>query len=85
MISSAPEVDIYLNNALAAPSLAFGEATGYIALPTGSYDLARAWNVDRPRHWHHGSRRRWSPDRADRRECGRTRRPDHRRRGQRGE
>lgn len=40
VIPGAPEVDIYLNNALAAPSLAFGEATGYIALPTGTYDLA---------------------------------------------
>ncbi|MCC6801331.1 MAG: DUF4397 domain-containing protein [Anaerolineae bacterium] len=40
VVPGAPEVDIYLNNVLTAPSLGFGEATGYIALPTGSYEVA---------------------------------------------
>lgn len=40
VIPGAPELDIYLNNVLAIPSLGFGESSGYIALPTGTYEVA---------------------------------------------
>jgi hypothetical protein len=35
----APAVDILVNGAVAIPSLAFREATDYVALPEGSYDI----------------------------------------------
>jgi SH3-like domain-containing protein len=36
-VASAPAVDIYLNEVLVAPSLAFGGDTSFIALPAGDY------------------------------------------------
>ncbi len=39
-VAGAPSVDAYLNNTLVAPALDFGDATGFIALPTGSYALS---------------------------------------------
>jgi uncharacterized protein YraI len=39
-VPGAAAVDVYLNNTLVAPALAFGTATDYIALPAGSYTLA---------------------------------------------
>ncbi len=35
-----PAVDVYANDTLIVPSLAFGTATGHIALPAGAYTLA---------------------------------------------
>lgn len=34
------EVDVYVNDALVAPALGYGEATGYMALPVGDHTLA---------------------------------------------
>ncbi|NWG15962.1 MAG: DUF4397 domain-containing protein [Chloroflexi bacterium] len=39
-VAGAPAVDIYLNDALFAPALEFGEMTEHIALPTGDYNVA---------------------------------------------
>ncbi len=39
-IASAPAVDVFINNTIAAPSLAFGSATDYITLPAGSYTVS---------------------------------------------
>ncbi len=36
-VPSAPEVDIYINETLAVPALAFGSASEFIAVPAGSY------------------------------------------------
>lgn len=36
-VAGAPAVDIYANDTLIAPSLAFGADTGFIALPPGTY------------------------------------------------
>lgn len=33
-------VDVYIDDALAIPSLAFGKAVGYVAMPAGSYSVA---------------------------------------------
>ncbi|MEZ4667508.1 MAG: DUF4397 domain-containing protein [Anaerolineae bacterium] len=38
--SQAEAVDIYVNDTLAAPSLKFGDSTGHIAVPAGTYDVA---------------------------------------------
>jgi uncharacterized protein YraI len=40
-VAGAPDVDIYINDALIAPSLSFeGSGTEYIALPAGQHDIA---------------------------------------------
>jgi len=39
-IPEAPAVDIYINGTLAAPSLAFGQITEYLAIPIGTYSVA---------------------------------------------
>jgi hypothetical protein len=39
-IPGAPAVDVYINDALTIPSLVFGDAVGYLALPAGSYSVA---------------------------------------------
>jgi hypothetical protein len=39
-VAGAPAVDVYLNDTLAVPSLAFGEMTEHVALPSGSYTVA---------------------------------------------
>ncbi len=39
-IPGAPSVDVYLNNTLAVPSLAFGQSSDYLALPAGSYSIS---------------------------------------------
>ncbi len=39
-VAGAPAVDVYINDALAIPSLAFGQTTEHIAIPTGNYDVA---------------------------------------------
>lgn len=38
-IPGAPAVDVYLNDTLTIPSLTYGKAVGYLALPAGSYDV----------------------------------------------
>jgi uncharacterized protein YgiM (DUF1202 family) len=38
-VPGAPEVDVFINNTLFIPRLAFGSATGYFAVPAGSYDV----------------------------------------------
>lgn len=38
--AGAPAVDIFVNEALTIPGLAFGEATEHIAVPAGTYDIA---------------------------------------------
>lgn len=48
VVPGAAEVDVYLNNALAASSLAFGEASSYIALPPGPMTLRYARLARRP-------------------------------------
>lgn len=40
VVPGAPSVDVYLNGQLAVSDLAFGEASGYIAVPAGSYSLS---------------------------------------------
>ncbi|MBE2271612.1 MAG: DUF4397 domain-containing protein [Anaerolinea sp.] len=39
-VPDAPAVDIYLNETLIAPALAFGNITEYMALPSGDYSVA---------------------------------------------
>ncbi|MBE2182545.1 MAG: DUF4397 domain-containing protein [Anaerolineae bacterium] len=39
-IPGAPEVDVYLDDTLIAPSLASGESTVYMALPSGEYEMS---------------------------------------------
>ncbi|KXK20760.1 MAG: LPXTG-motif cell wall anchor domain-containing protein [Chloroflexi bacterium OLB15] len=38
-IPGAPEVDVYLDDTLIAPSLALGDSTVYMALPSGEYEV----------------------------------------------
>lgn len=38
--SETPAVDIYINDTLAVPSLKFGEFTGHVGVPAGTYDVA---------------------------------------------
>ncbi len=38
-VSDAPAVDIYANETLIVPSLAFGQATEHLQLPAGTYDV----------------------------------------------
>lgn len=38
--SGIAPVDVYVNNTLIAPGLAFGESTGYIALPAGTHNVS---------------------------------------------
>jgi len=37
--ADSPAVDLYANDTIIAPSIAFGSATDYIALPQGDYDI----------------------------------------------
>jgi uncharacterized protein YraI len=39
-IPEAPAVDIYVNDTLIAPALAFGQITDYLAIPIGTYSVA---------------------------------------------
>ncbi|MBK8028548.1 MAG: DUF4397 domain-containing protein [Chloroflexi bacterium] len=38
-VADAPAVDVYVNDVLLAPALAFGELTEYVALPAGEYTV----------------------------------------------
>ncbi len=38
-IPEAPAVDVYINNTLIAPALAFGQVTDYLAVPVGTYPV----------------------------------------------
>ncbi len=40
VVPGAADLDVFINDTLAAPSLGFGEATDYIALPAGSYTVS---------------------------------------------
>jgi hypothetical protein len=39
-VDGAPAVDVYINSVLAVPGLAFGQSTGFIAMPTGDYPVS---------------------------------------------
>ncbi|HVU11528.1 MAG TPA: DUF4397 domain-containing protein [Phototrophicaceae bacterium] len=39
-IPGTPDFDVFINNTIIAPSLAFGSATDYLALPAGSYTVS---------------------------------------------
>ncbi len=39
-VPGAAAADVYIDNTLVAPSLSFGDSTGYIALPTGAHNLS---------------------------------------------
>lgn len=39
-IPEAPAVDVYVNDTLIAPALAFGQITDYLAIPIGTYSVA---------------------------------------------
>ncbi|MDX2139656.1 MAG: DUF4397 domain-containing protein [Chloroflexota bacterium] len=39
-VDGAPAVDVYVNGVLAVPGLAFGQSTGFIAVPEGDYPVS---------------------------------------------
>ena len=51
-VPEAPAVDVYVNDVLLAPALAFGELTEYIALPEGDYtrEMGGGWPSPRALH-----------------------------------
>ncbi len=41
----APNVDVYVDGELAIADLAFGENSGYVTLPAGSYEICTDWHI----------------------------------------